>query len=64
MCAVHYPSASDVSASAMAENGNARETSPLRKYGGIHVSVPDATDFVTAQEDEDLKRGLSQRHIV
>lgn len=50
---------------------------PLRKYGGVSTtaqeqsSSPDFTngnridnaDFVTANESQDLKRGLSQRHI-
>jgi len=46
------------------------------KHVGVLVSTPDAqsqtgpimgrieeADFVTAQEDQDLKRGLEQRHI-
>lgn len=55
------------------------EVAPLRKHvGGITIAphqvdddAPpptsggrlDAADFVTANEDRDLKRGLSQRHI-
>lgn len=56
------------------ENG---EVAPLRKYGGVAISPQEGNedaaqpgssrleegDFVTKNENEDLKRGLSQRHI-
>ena len=55
----------------------ATETQPSRKNGNVLVLEPqeqtqrassdigrlEEADFVTAQEDQDLKRGLSQRHI-